>query len=261
MSTKESPADASLTEENTGIKSILEHIKKLDNSLNAKLDSHTSSLKDLQSGVNDIKLRVCQIEKKTEDHEERICMLEERNSILEKELEKCQTSINHMNEYNRKNTVEIFGVPATRDENLFEIIKDIGRVCNVSIETSNIDAIHRDPRKIINPIVVKFVQREKCNELKAGRHGKKIMANQIGFEGNSRIYINVLLTKEKSHLAYQTRSVMKNLFQVKAHVWVDDASRIWVRKSSQDPNESNMKYEIKTDRDINRVASELEKST
>ncbi|XP_052119573.1 uncharacterized protein LOC127748777 [Frankliniella occidentalis] len=248
-----------------GTQAILAQMKLQDEKMNSKLDKQAEVLHDLKTGVEQIKSRLELVEEQADANTRRIHALETKNEALQKDLNRCMDTINHMNEYGRRNTLEIFGVPSVEDENLFEIIGDIGKVCNVSINKSNIDAIHRDPRKISNPIVVKFVQRELCNELKYKRQGKKILASQIGYDGDhSRIFLNVLLTKEKSYIAYKARLESKNLKikeNILTHVWVDDASKIWIKKSL--PKEGNgaktssARYEIKTIEDISEAINKI----
>ncbi len=252
----------------SGTQAILAQMKVQDEKMNSKLDKQAEVLDVLKTGVDQIKSRLESVEEQADENSRRIYELETKNEALQKDLNRCMDTINHMNEYGRRNTLEIFGVPMVEDENLFEIIGDIGKVCNVSINNSNIDAIHRDSRKISNPIVVKFVQRELCNELKYKRQGKKISASQIGFDGDhSRIFLNVLLTKEKSYIAYKARLESKNLKikeNILTHVWVDDASKIWIKKSP--PKEGNgaktssARYEIKTIEDISEAIDKIKKS-
>lgn len=90
----------------------------------------------------------------------------------------------------------IHGVQVEENGNLFEVMKDIARVVDVTINDGDIDAIHRIPtKKPDQPIVVKFTNRWKSDEIKWKRRGKRINASDIGFETESAIYIEQSVSK------------------------------------------------------------------
>lgn len=185
--------------------------------------------------IAEIGTRLTDIEKKQVEHDKRIRKLEKEDYNVQKVSETLQ----YLQEYGRRNTIELHGIPQDEGENLFEIIKDIGKVLNVNVTDNHIDATHRlNYASGVNPVIVKFANRWVCDMIKSSRRKKKIFANNIGFEDSqSRIYINVSLTKATSYLAMKTRKEFKRR---NCAVWVDDGANIWVKKIYESQQEADL---------------------
>lgn len=130
--------------------------------------------------------------------------------------------------------------------------------------------IHRLQSRVNNPIIVKLVNRWKCDEVKEARRGMKIFDTDLGFSTNKRIYVNVNLLPSKGYLAVQARNRFKKIQVSKDHVincsiWVDDAARIWVSQNFTSAELSmkykNVKFQVKSADDFDSIQSSLLRQT
>ncbi|XP_046662863.1 uncharacterized protein PF11_0207-like [Homalodisca vitripennis] len=98
-----------------------------------------------------------------------IDVLKVENSQLQRELEQVKKELCDVQQYSRRNTVDIQGVPENKSENVFEVVKAVAKVLRFDLKPEMIDAVHRPaggsgasrPRGII----LKFVRRGDCDEL------------------------------------------------------------------------------------------------
>lgn len=170
---------------------------------------------------------------------------------LKGEISKQELEIKHAQEYSRRNTLEITGIPETDEENIFELVRDVGAFYNVAIIINNLDNMHRIPtRSGIRPIIVRFANRWVCNRLKYERTGKKSGTMDIGFEINKPIYINTSLTKKQSYLAMKTRIKFKQFKEEGCRVHIDDNGSIWVKREGH-------KYKVTTEEDFPFILDKL----
>ena len=112
----------------------------------------------------------------------------------------------------RRDCLEITGVPITSHDNPKQLVKEIGSLIGAEIDDSHIAATHRlpDSKKVKNRLIVKFLQREKREEVyKKRKHlvGKTIShlpsvqtEMNESIVGNSKIYINESLTNYRKRL-------------------------------------------------------------
>lgn len=215
----------------TGTEEVLKEIRGLSKKFDAKFQLLTKIDEDLRGVIT----RVDKVESTQSAISSRVSSLDKSQKIVKEEMtslkstvESARSTIEHLEDYGRRNTIEVHGVPLTEEENLFEIIKDLGKALNVKIEDHNIDALHRLPSRVNkNVIIVKFSNRWICDTLKRNRLGKKLCTSMIGFNEMSRIYINVSLGRNKSYLAKQTRKMFRDY---DASVRVDDGGSIYVQK-------------------------------
>ncbi|CAH3046994.1 unnamed protein product, partial [Porites lobata] len=84
--------------------------------------------------------------------------LEAENAKLVSKLQFCEASLNNLEQYSRRECVEISGIPETEDENTKEIAIKVGSLIGVHITESDLSVSHLLPKQAPN-IVVKFVRR------------------------------------------------------------------------------------------------------
>lgn len=128
--------------------------------------------------------------------------LSEKNSYLENGLHDLQ-------QYSRRNNLEISGLAECRDSNeeetrLLEFFQELG----VSIHTEDIEACHRVPTKQKDrkkPLIVRFINRCKRDEVYAARKqikGRNIFVNEHVSPHNRCLYTLALEVKRKSGFRY-----------------------------------------------------------
>jgi len=120
---------------------------------------------EVKAAVDGLTNRVDQLERGAES----------RDQILEKlqsDLEEADGKLENINKYLRRTNIEINGIPYQNSENIIEILGRIGELVGCPILESDIDAAHRVPTWVpnkIQPIIVKFAQRNKKTELLSRR--------------------------------------------------------------------------------------------
>lgn len=197
-------------------------IHELLKSLTVKVDTLVGDNKMLRSELEDIKRvlsatdeRVQAVNGKlsglTEDirkQEEVSRGLQDEVTRLSGEFDDNLTKLDELEQYTRKNSLEIHGVPEI-DATCEEILLGLAEKMEVDLRASDIEIIHRlQPRRGKNTtrsiILVKFQSHKKKREMYLAK--KKLKDVRIGeiFEGvaqdNGKIYINENLTNRRKYL-------------------------------------------------------------
>ena len=83
----------------------------------------------------------------------------------ETQIHQLKEAYNQLEQYSRRDCIQIQGLPLQRLENTNEIVKNIGKLIHVDIDDVDISISHRLPSKNgresqnVTPIIVKFVRR------------------------------------------------------------------------------------------------------
>lgn len=165
--------------------------------------------------------------------EERIKMLEIKVELL---TEKCDSlkeealcANDKLEQYSRKNSLRIIGLPARKDEDTDEaIIQLCNEKLGVSITKADIDCSHRlfSKDSARSPIIVKFCRRTVKNMV---FHNKKKIKN-------TKIVIFEDLTKKRAQLLHRAKEVhgMKNVWTSEGVVLIKVETKIKKKISEVD---------------------------
>ena len=125
-------------------------------------------------------------------------------------IDRIECSLDETQQYLRRDCLEITGVPLTSHDNPKQIVKEIGSLIGVEIEDSDIAAAHKllDSTKVKNRMIVKFLQRDKREEVYkkrknlVGKNTSHLSSQSLAetSAGNSKIYINESLTNYRKRL-------------------------------------------------------------
>jgi hypothetical protein len=154
------------------------------------------------------------------------------NEHLKKEVSELKLQMVNLDQYSRRNTVEIFGVPEEAGERLIERVKDVGRALAVEVQEADIDVCHRLKRTGGSPagIIVKFVRRHLAEKLVESRRGRpEFSTRHMGMTMDSRVFVARSLAPARRVLFARARNALKE-GRLK-YVWVDFAGRVKVRKT------------------------------
>ena len=110
-------------------------------------------------------------------------------------------SIDELEQYSRKNSVEILGIPEDVCENEEAVLK-IAQVLNVDVKAEDIDICHRVKRKNSNPIIARFASHKVKRALYENRvRLKNVKLSELSSNADAearvaseRIFINENLT-------------------------------------------------------------------
>lgn len=124
------------------------------------------------------------------------------NSRLFKELNETKKELIDLQQYSRRENLEIKGIPEVQNEDLLATTTAISACLKVPIRESDIDVVHRVPTKdkAKSNIIVKFTSRAARD--KVLREAKKMRLNtsHLGLPGTEPIYVNEHLCPAKKVL-------------------------------------------------------------
>ncbi|KAH8031135.1 hypothetical protein HPB51_013252 [Rhipicephalus microplus] len=123
-----------------------------------------------------------------------------RNITLEKVLATCETNMLKSEQYSRNRNTEINGIVKAADENIAQLLINVGLAIGETISACDVDVCHRVPSKGKEKpnIIVQFQRREKRDRVLARK--KKITNATIGLPSDATIYVNEDLCPEMKRL-------------------------------------------------------------
>ena len=152
------------------------------------------------------------VKKHVSETSQKIKNLEERLQTTEDNTYNQQVLVDNVQQYQRRDCIEITEVPVLPTDNPKQIVVEVGELMGIDVTEDHISTAHRLPstKKVPNGIIAEFVHRDKKEEFyKRQRQltGKKsidipCVANEYGksiYESN-KIYINESLTPYRRKL-------------------------------------------------------------
>ena len=169
-------------------------------------------------------------------------LLAERNATidaLQRTVEEQQKTINELEQYSRKNCINVAGVKETAGESVRALTKEIGRAVGVNLADGDIDTAHRVGRHTEGkhrPIIVKLTTFDKRQELYQARRKLRtafVPAGSPMSEAELRqIFVSDNLTTANRVVMYAARQ-LKNDGKITA-AWTD-AGRMKIRVEADGP--------------------------
>lgn len=130
------------------------------------------------------------------------------------EIPKINSKIDDLEQHSRKSCIRIYGVPESNEENTTDIVCDIARKLNVTLENKDISVSHRLPSdKGPKSIIARFTHTDKRHEL---LRATKNIPTTPDLKG---IGITQDLTKNRSKVAYLARQAAKQRKIKSTSVW------------------------------------------
>lgn len=212
-----------LTEEIRSMKVQQVELGKSLELCHTKLDDNARSMKEQQE---ELKKCVTQIEALTQE-----------NVNLKSQVRVLQERAIESEQYSRRNTLEIQGIPDRPNENVLDTVRMVGKALDVNISNEMVeDACHRlpkQPSQKSSTLIVKFVRRFDKERLMERRRVKRNLSTRhLGLGGDDTIYINESLVPEKRRLLAQAR--LKRKEKNYEFLWVRNGV-IKIRKSQGSP--------------------------
>lgn len=214
------------------LKSINVKLEKLesiaDDMKNIKdtIEFLTNKYDELMEEFNDYKTKTIQ-------NERQISQLKSENAFLHRGLTMAQDQINSLEQYNRRDNVEIHGVDVKKGETVENIVESIGNLLNLPCEKQTITAAHRLPEsktsKYPPVIIVRFNNRKISEQWLQKRRTNLTSSNVVGGSSTNKIFINENLTTKTKELHWQARIQGKKLGY--AYTWVKQG-KIFMRKEA-----------------------------
>jgi hypothetical protein len=137
------------------------------------------------------------------------------------EITKLCSRVEELEQYSRRQSVRISGVPEHENENTDDLALDVGRQMGINLAPCDINRSHRVGRRNQTrprDIIVKFV-----------RHNDKYNFYWARFKLKHPLYINESLTTTRSNILYKSRCAKRQNLIVKT--WTNDG-RIFIETKS-----------------------------
>lgn len=213
------------------VEEIFQSQKTLETNINISSESVMAKINDNTTAVKEQTEKVDRCLTKIEE-------LIQENKTLKERINSLEFRLEEMEQYSRMNSVEIHGIPQEKNEDVVNIVKDVGKSLNMEISSSMIDACHRmgrrtGPNSSPPGIIVKFVRRLDKDELLQKRRVKSNLSTRhMNLRVDQPVYINEALTPARRKLLAAARQVKreKNI----KFLWVR-GGKIFLRKEEAAP--------------------------
>ena len=199
----------------TAIKTLTARVDSIESSqsfISAKYDSVAGLLQTVNKASDALGKKLVEVTKTTDNMQTELSTMTDENDRQQQSLYRIDSSIDEMQQYSRRDCLEITGVPVLPDDNPKQLVKEIGSLIGVEIDDSHIGAAHRlpDTKKVKHRMIVKFVYRDvreqvyKKRRNLSGKNTSHLPSVQATTDhtaaNNSKIHINESLTSYRKRL-------------------------------------------------------------
>jgi len=176
--------------------------------------------------------------KENEDRKNEHLQVVEEIQAGREEVEKLKAQIRDMEQYTRRNNLEVVGVPVSTGEDIYSLIEKIAEVIGVDFHREDISVAHRVPKPRrstpgTNPhpnIIISFVSRTAKSAWRTAAKGKKLNTTQLSDSFTQRsFYLNDHLTPYFKDVLWEARNLVRE--NKLAYAWVDEC-KVLVKKST-----------------------------
>ena len=150
---------------------------------------------------------------------EEISNLKSQAAALKTQEIKDSIKVDELEQYGRRQNLEIVGVPEKEDENTNAIVLEVAKMLDVDIMSSHISTSHRLPKKKASsrnnsgssPIIVRFTSRDIRNQIYANRKMARFVdLKNFSVSDTKNIFVNENLTPTRKQLFWKTKQEVKN---------------------------------------------------
>lgn len=212
-----------------------------------KLDSITADLKDMKIALDFMSQKYDELLNEFEhlkytniSQNKEINHLKSENQKLHQSLKNTQDHINLLDQYSRRENIEIQGINCEPNENLNQVIGELAQGLKLPWNEDIVVAAHRvgtqrqKNRSDSRPptILVRFTNRKFCELWLAKRNTGLVNKNVIKGGSEAKIYINENLSPANKELFWNAR--MKGKALSYKYVWAKNGA-IFMRKDDGQP--------------------------
>lgn len=207
------------------------------NSLRKEMTDVTNSMAFLSSRLDDTNTLMNEIKSELAAIKKENAELRSQNTIFDKSVGELQERVRSLEQYTRRNNIEISGIPVTPQENVMAIIKDMSEVLGIGMQEPDVVAAHRIPsykQSRVPSIVVQFDKKEvRDSWIKGYKEKRGITAKQVNpnFQ-NNKVYVNEHLSPENKLFLSRLKRKCQEINY--AFAWTRDG-KFYVRKAEREP--------------------------
>ena len=219
------------------IQRTTENILKENNKLSNEVGELKSSLRRLESELLATKTVLSDVKNTNKELRIELDAAKRKISLQKDEIDELFHDLDDLEQYSRKNSLEIVGIPESIRENEGAVLK-IANALNVQVKPEDIGICHRVKRKRSSPIIVRFV----THKVKSSLYKQRVRLKNVHFADifpdataadrvqASKIFINENLTAFRRELVGKTNSRKEELSLV--GVWTIDG-KVFVKTSPE----------------------------
>lgn len=207
---------------------LMEFLKKENESMKKyiqdKFDEYEKSLEFNSELIKNLTSTITNLKVANED-------LRKENTKIKDELRVIKTEIADLQQYSRRNNLEISNLPETENEKISDVLNSVFNCLEIDV-MDKVSIAHRVPtanKAKPKPIIVQFTNRDSKNLCLKAAKSKKITASQIdGKHKDLPIFFNEHLIPSLKEVFYHCRKFKtENNFKF---AWVKDG-KIFIRKN------------------------------
>ena len=159
------------------IQRTTENILKENNKLSNEVgELKTSSLRRLESELLATKTVLSDVQTTNKELRIELDAAKRKISLQRDEIDELYDGLDDLEQYSRKNSLEIVGIPESIRENEGAVLK-IANALNVQVKPEDIDICHRVKRKKSCPIIVRFVS----HKVKSSLYKQRVRLKNVRF--------------------------------------------------------------------------------
>ena len=153
-------------------------------------------------------------------------------------MQNIQDAQDDLEQYTRRDCLEIHGIPEITGENTDDIVKNVASIIGVELEESDISVSHRLGTSYQNQpksIIVKFTRREKRDKMYLAKNKLKDLGTKdLGYTrfNNSNIFMVESLTSKRRNLFKDSLQVKKS--EGYRYLWTRQG-KIFMRTDNDSP--------------------------
>lgn len=235
-------SESSSTADAQETSAVLSAINKLRDDLDARLDTLSGQVNNVERGLDDLKTDITTMKEdiaglKTSVSQttEELQNVKAENNSTKTELREIRKAVDDLEQYSRINNLIITGVPVTNKENVYNILANLAMVLGIKYRNEDLSIAHRLGKRNDDPRPPQIVARFVCREVKnlwltAVRKKKGLSTTELaGQLTPGAIYLSEHLTRRTSELYYQARKRVRE--HTLHQTWTHDC-KVFVRKVS-----------------------------
>ena len=144
-----------LLRENVAMKNNMDELKATIRGQNVEIANLRATLNEAMKQSADVERDLAETKKIVDEQQEEIAELYDLQD--------------HLEQYTRKNSLEIHGIPEEAYETTEEVVLKLANALDVPVSSQDIEISHKLKRKGANPIIVKFVSHKVKTKLYKAR--------------------------------------------------------------------------------------------
>lgn len=239
------------TEAGVTLEMIMNMLKEIKDQQKKSTTDFNTSYEALHNEVEENTKTLKQGMENIEKYMKEIDQLKSENTALKSKVANLEARMDEMENYSRRNCLEIQGVPEEKDEVVTEVVKKIGKALKVNIEESMIDVCHRFGRRTAKQtprgIMVKFVRRTDKELLMNRRRERRgdFSTRHLDLPTDTPVYLNDSLSPARRWLFAKARQFKKEKHY--KYIWLRNGN---ILMKKEDGSET---MEIKTEADLSEL--------